>query len=82
MSDYQAIQRVLSSDHELKKQIDHALKGKVKDLRQSWRAFDSDGQLKRWRAYLAGENSKPRSRPRTKRSTATAAKKHAVRAAS
>jgi CHAD domain-containing protein len=59
VSDYQAIQRVLSSDHELKKKIEHALKGKVKDLRQSWRAFDSEGQLKRWRTYLAGEHSKP-----------------------
>ncbi len=59
VSDYQAIQRVLSSDKELKKQIEHTLKGKIKDLRQSWRAFDSDGQLKRWRAYLAREHSKP-----------------------
>jgi CHAD domain-containing protein len=67
VSDYQAIQRVLSSDGELKKQIEHALKGKLRDLRQSWRGFDSDGQLKRWRTYLAGDHSKPRSKPRTKR---------------
>ncbi len=39
VSDYQAIQRVLSSDRELKKQIEHALKGKIKDLRQSWRSL-------------------------------------------
>jgi CHAD domain-containing protein len=71
VSDYQAIQRVLASDRELKTQIDKALKGKVRDLRKSWRAFDSDGRLKRWRSYLASESSKPRSRPRTKRSTAT-----------
>jgi CHAD domain-containing protein len=63
VSDYQAIQRVLSDDHELKKQIDHTLKGKVKDLRKSWQAFDSDGELKRWRTYLAGEHSKPRAKP-------------------
>lgn len=60
VSDYQAIERVLSSDRELKKQIEHALKGKLKDFRQGWRIFDSDGQLKRWRTYLAGEHSKPR----------------------
>jgi len=69
VSDYQAIQRVLSNDRELKKQLEHALKGKVKDLRQSWRAFDSEGQLKRWRTYLAGEHSKPaakRARPKAK----------------
>jgi CHAD domain-containing protein len=70
VSDYQAIQRVLSSDAELQKQIEHALKGKLKDLRHSWRAFDSDGQLKRWRTYLAGDHSKPRSKPRTKRAKA------------
>jgi CHAD domain-containing protein len=62
VSDYQAIQRVLSKDPVLNKQIEHALKGKVKSLRQSWRAFDSDGQLKRWRSYLAGEHSKPKAK--------------------
>jgi hypothetical protein len=51
----------------VQKQIEHALKGKLRDLRHSWRAFDSDGQLKRWRTYLAGDHSKPRSKPRTKR---------------
>jgi CHAD domain-containing protein len=75
VSDYQAIRRVLSSDRELKSQIDRALKGKLKNLRQSWRVFDSDGELKRWRTYLAGEHSKPR----TKRSTGAAAKKTAAR---
>jgi CHAD domain-containing protein len=78
VSDYQAIQRVLSTDPELKAQIEHALKGKVKDLRHSWRAFDSDGQLKRWRTYLAGDHSKPR----TKGPTRAASKKVAVRVAS
>lgn len=76
VSDYQAIQRVLASDRELKKQIDQALKGKVRDLRHSWRAFDSDGQLKRWRTYLAGEHSKPR----VKQSGGAAPKKTTARA--
>jgi CHAD domain-containing protein len=74
VSDYQAIQRVLSHDPELKKQIERTLKGKVKSLRQSWRAFDSDGQLKRWRSYLSGDHSKPK----TKRATRGTAKKNAV----
>jgi hypothetical protein len=78
VSDYQAIQRVLSSDRELKKEIEHAVKGKVKDLRRSWRAFDSEGQLKRWRTYLAGDHSKPK----RKAPTRTASKKVAVRVAS
>jgi CHAD domain-containing protein len=75
VSDYQAILRVLSNDPELKKQIERTLKGKVKSLRQSWRAFDSNGQLKRWRSYLSGDHSKPK----TKSATRGAAKKNAVR---
>jgi CHAD domain-containing protein len=78
VSDYQAIQRVLSSDPKLKSEIEHALKGKVKDLRHSWRAFDSEGQLKRWRTYLAGAHSKPR----TKGPTRAASKKAAIGVAS
>jgi CHAD domain-containing protein len=78
VSDYQAIQRVLPNDSELQAQIEHALKGKVKDLRHSWRAFDSEGQLKRWRTYLAGDHSKPKSKGPTR----AASKKVAVRAAS
>jgi CHAD domain-containing protein len=78
VSDYQAIERVLSNDAEIKKEIEHALKGKLKDLRQSWRAFDSDGQLKRWRTYLAGDHSKPR----TRRPPGTAGRKTVARAAS
>jgi CHAD domain-containing protein len=73
VSDYQAIQRVLSTDRELRKIIEHSLKAKVKDLRRSWRAFDAHGQLKRWRTYLAGRHSKPRSRGLTR----AAAKKKA-----
>jgi CHAD domain-containing protein len=76
VSDYQAIQRVLENDEGLNKEIEHALKAKVKDLRQSWRAFDSEGQLKRWRTYLGGEHSKPRA----KRATASVAKKGAASA--
>jgi CHAD domain-containing protein len=70
VSDYQAIQRVLDGDRDLKKKIDHALKGKLRELRETWRDFDSDGELKRWRTYLAGEHSKPK----TKRATLAAAK--------
>jgi CHAD domain-containing protein len=62
VSDYQAIQRVLSNDPKLTKEIEHTLKGKVKDLHHVWQAFDSEGQLKRWRTYLAGEHSKPKTK--------------------
>ena len=60
VSDYQAIQRVVHDDRLLQTEIRLALKRKGKDLRHEWRAFDSAGELKRWRTYLAGEHSKPR----------------------
>jgi CHAD domain-containing protein len=69
ISDYQAIQRVLKGDRVLQAQIRQALTRKVKDLRHEWRAFDSEGELKRWRTYLAGDHSKPRT-PRTHRAAA------------
>jgi CHAD domain-containing protein len=62
VSDYQAIQRVLSHDRELAGQIEQTLKRKLKDLRHSWRAFDTEGQLKRWRTYLGREQAKPRAK--------------------
>lgn len=77
VSDYQAIQRVVMDDQPLQAQIRQALKKKVKDLRHEWRAFDSEGELKRWRTYLAGEHSKPRA-PRKR---VTAVKKTAARKA-
>lgn len=60
VSDYQAIERVVTDDSPLQARLRQALKKKVKDLRHEWRAFDSEGELKRWRTYLAGERSKPR----------------------
>ncbi len=59
VSDYEAIQRALAGDRELEAHLERAVKGKTKDFRQKWRAFDSDGELKRWRTYLAGEHSRP-----------------------
>jgi len=78
VSDYQAIQRVVHGDRALKDHLHHTLKRKVKDLRHEWRAFDSEGELKRWRTYLAGDHSKPRT-ARTKRAVVkkTATKKDA-----
>ncbi len=66
VSDCQAIQRVLAGDRKLKSEMEHALQGKLKSLRQSWRAFDSEGQLKRWRTYLSREPSSPRARRHAK----------------
>jgi len=70
ISDYQAIQRVVHGDRVLEAEIRRSLTKRVKNLRHEWRAFDSEGELKRWRTYLAGEHSKPRA-ARTQRATAT-----------
>jgi hypothetical protein len=86
ISDYQAIQRVLAGDRKLESQIDQALKGKLRDLRHVWRAFDAPGQLKRWRTYLASDQSKPRakraSRAIPKRAPRAISKKGPTRASS
>jgi CHAD domain-containing protein len=85
VSDHQAIQRVLDGDRVLEAQIRQELKRKVKDLRNEWRAFDSDGALKRWRTYLGGDHSKPRpakprrTKTRPARSRRPAPKKTAAR---
>jgi CHAD domain-containing protein len=70
VSDYQAIQRVVRGDRALQDHIRHTLKRKVKDLRHEWRAFDSEGELKRWRTYLAGHHSEPRTRRAAAKKTA------------
>lgn len=79
VSDYQAIQRVLAGDRQLQSEIQHALRGKLKGLRQTWRAFDSDGQLKRWRAYLSREHPTPGAK-RAKRVAPTPKRASAARA--
>lgn len=77
VSDYEAIQRVVDGDRALKSEINQQLKQRVKDLRNAWRAFDSEGTLKRWRTYLGGDHSKPRTAK--KRAPRPAAKKAAAR---
>ena len=79
VSDQQAIQRVLGGDRALDAQINEALKKKVKGLRHEWRAFDSDGTLKRWRAYLGSDRSRPRrAKTAPARKRRAAAKKRAA----
>ena len=70
VSDYQAIRRVLEGDRAIQAHLRHTLKRKVRDLRHEWRAFDSAGELKRWRSYLAGHHSQPRTRRAAAKKTA------------
>ena len=60
VSDYQTIGVLLSGDKALETKLQRALKHKLKELRQQWRAFDGDGELERWKTYLAsGSRRKP-----------------------
>jgi CHAD domain-containing protein len=65
ISDHQTILELLADDQEIGAKVQRALKRKSKDFRKCWQTFDSDGQLKQWKAYLARRpRSAPARRPR------------------
>jgi CHAD domain-containing protein len=53
LSDYHSVRTVLEGDKTLEAKLDRATKKKLKEFREQWAAFDTEGQLKRWKAYLA-----------------------------
>jgi hypothetical protein len=53
LSDYHSVRTVLEGDQALEAKLDRASKKKLKEFREQWAAFDTEGQLKRWKAYLA-----------------------------
>ena len=52
ISDYQTILNMLAGDKEIGAKVKHSLKRKSSDFPKQWKAFDSGGQLKQWKAYL------------------------------
>lgn len=52
ISDYQTILNMLAGDQEIGAKVKRSLKRKSKDFSKQWKAFDSGGQLKQWKAYL------------------------------
>ena len=68
ISDLQSIQVVMADHAAVKRAAARLVKGKVKDLRRVWRAFDAEGASERWRAYLAGD--KPATRTARKSAAA------------
>ena len=52
MSDYHSVRTLLAGDKALAAKLDRAAKKKLKEFLELWAAFDSRGQLRRWRAYL------------------------------
>lgn len=53
ISDHQTILELLADDPEIGAKVQRALKRKSKDFRKCWQTFDSEGQLKQWKIYLA-----------------------------
>lgn len=62
LSDYHSVHTLLKGDKELKAKLRHAAQKTWKEFRRRWEAFDSPGQLKRWKAYLARGPVKTRNR--------------------
>jgi len=57
LSDYHSIRTLLRGDKALEAKIDRATQKQLKEFREQWAAFDTDGQLPRWKAYLVGQAS-------------------------
>lgn len=53
INDYQSIEELVGDDKALVAKLQTARKRKMRQFRQEWKRFDSDGELKRWKDYLA-----------------------------
>src|SRR5580658_7163695 len=52
LSDYRSARTLLEGDQTLEAKLARATKKKLKEFREQWAAFDTEGQLHRWKAYL------------------------------
>jgi len=57
VSDYQTIQEMIGGDKKLEAEVHRARDRKIKEFREEWKKFDSNGQLQRWKAYLTRTHS-------------------------
>ena len=53
LSDYHSVRTLIKGDKALEQKLDRATGKKLKEFREQWAAFDTEGQLERWKAYLA-----------------------------
>ena len=53
LSDYHSVRTLIKGDKALEQKLDRAIGKKLKEFREQWAAFDTEGQLKRWKTYLA-----------------------------
>jgi CHAD domain-containing protein len=68
VSDYQTIQEMIAGDEKLEADLHKSRERKMKEFREEWKKFDSEGQLQRWKAYLT------RTHAVRKRATTTASR--------
>jgi CHAD domain-containing protein len=57
VSDYQTILELIAGDKKLAAKVHNARDRKIKEFREEWKKFDSEGQLQRWKAYLTRAHS-------------------------
>lgn len=60
LSDYHSMERLFDGEKELKAKLERARTKKLELFRETWTAFDSEGQLKRWKSYLVRGSSRGR----------------------
>jgi CHAD domain-containing protein len=58
LSDYRSMQQMVKGDLELETKLKHATKRHLKEFHEQWKAFDGEGQLRSWKAYLSGGNTR------------------------
>jgi CHAD domain-containing protein len=68
VSDYQTIQEMIAGDKQLEAEVHKSRERKMKQFREEWKKFDSDGQLQLWKTYLTRAHSA------RKRATTTASR--------
>lgn len=67
LHDYQAIAEMLGEKSPLQARLQRSLKKKLKEFHKQWAAFDANGQLKRWKKFLAADRAKGRAVPQSAR---------------
>ncbi len=60
LHDYHAISKMLRKQSPLQARLERSLKKKLKEFHEQWAAFDANGQLKRWKTFLAAGPAKTR----------------------
>ncbi len=52
LNDHHTLKPLFTGDKALKAKLDEAMEKHLSHFHEQWKAFDADGELKRWKAYL------------------------------